>query len=81
MPMKVRVVHEVRKFNVGLNTAERESDSAVRLATIGRLRQAFPGAAVGYVYEQAVRCGDGGSRRTTLLIGLHRLRPANSEHQ
>lgn len=47
----------------------------------GRLRQVFPGAAVGCVYEQAVWRGDGGSRRTALLIGLHRLRPANSEHQ
>lgn len=25
--------------------------------------------------------GGDGSRRTALLIGLHRLRPANSEHQ
>lgn len=44
----------------------------------GRLRQVFPGAAVGGAYEQAVWRG---SRRTALLIGLHRLRPANSEHQ
>lgn len=36
---------------------------------------------VGCVQGQAARCGDGGSRRTALLIGLHRLRPANSEHQ
>lgn len=46
-----------------------------------RLRQVFPGAAVGCMYEQAVWCGIGGSRRTALLIGFHRLRPANSEHQ
>lgn len=26
-------------------------------------------------------CGDGCSRHTAPLIGLHRLRPANSEHQ
>lgn len=33
------------------------------------------------MYEQAVWCGNGGSRHTALLIGFHRLRPANSEHQ
>lgn len=55
----------------------------------GRLKQGRVSCgAQGLIYSVLAVCrgrlfrhGDGGSRHAALLIGLHRLRPANSEHQ